>query len=223
MSREPWKRRRRTRSASRFAARRHQPAVAEAEEVLGREEAERAGDAERAHAAAAEGGAEGLRGVLDHREVPGSSVERRRAAEEVDGQDRLRALAHQARRSAGSRLSDCRVDVAEDRRGAHARDRLGGRIEGEGRADDLVAGADAESVEHENERVGPVGHSDRVADAEVGGRLRFEGLHLGPQNEASRFEDGAEALLELAHERRVLRLDVDVRDRHGGRVYRGRP
>ena len=62
---------------------RDEAAVAEAEEVLRREEAERARDAERADRDR-RGGAEGLRGVLDRPGSPsGSSCERGRAAEEV--------------------------------------------------------------------------------------------------------------------------------------------
>ena len=60
-----------------------------------------------------------------------------------------------------------RVDVGEDRRRAGARDRLGGRVEGERRADHLVAAPDADRLEHEHERVGAVRDADRLRDAEV--------------------------------------------------------
>ena len=85
--------------------------------------------------------------------------------------------------SSGSRFSVAGVDVGEDRRRADARDRLGGRVERERRADDLVAGADPERVEHEHERVGAVGDADRLRHAEVLGRLALEALDLGPEDE----------------------------------------
>ena len=45
--------------------------------------------------------------------------------------------------SSTSRLSVAGIDLREDGSRAAPDDRLGGRVEGEGRADDLVAGADA--------------------------------------------------------------------------------
>ena len=53
-------------------------------------------------------------------------------------------------------------------------DRLGGRVEGEGGADDLVARPDAERLEGEHERVGAVGDADRPLHAEVRGCLLLE-------------------------------------------------
>ena len=64
-----------------------EPAVAEREQVLGREEAERRADAGARDA----GGAERLRRVLDQRQPERRELgERRGAAEQVDGHDRLR-------------------------------------------------------------------------------------------------------------------------------------
>ena len=56
-----------------------------------------------------------------------------------------------------------RVDVAEDRLGAGVDDRLGGRVEGEGGDDDLVARPDAERPQGDRQRVGAVGDADAVA------------------------------------------------------------
>ena len=110
-----------------------------------------------------------------------------------------------------------RVDVGEDRRRAAARDRLGGREERERRADDLVAGADLERVEREHERVRAVGDADRLLDAEVLGGLALERLDLGAEDEAAAVEGAGERLLELRDEGRVLRLDVNERNRlHAG-------
>ena len=116
--------------------------------------------------------------------------------------------------SAGSRLSVTGVDVREHRRRADSRDRLGGREEREGGADDLVAAADPERVEHDHDRVGPVRDADRLGHAEVLGGLALELRDVRPEDEAAVLEDGREGLLQLRDERRVLRLDVDERDLH---------
>ena len=88
--------------------------------------------------------------------------------------------------SSGSRFSVLRVDVGEDRRGAALRDRLGSRVERERRADHLVAGADAERVEDEDERVRAVRDADRLRDAEIGGRLVLERRDVRPEDELGR-------------------------------------
>ncbi len=138
------------------------------EEVLRREEAERRGDARRDP-----GRAEGLRGVLDDRQAePPQRLDRRRAAEQVHGHDRLRPLRDPPLDVGRVEVQRRRVDVGEDGRRAAPGDRLGGRVERERRADDLVALADAERVEHEHERVGAVRDADRLLDAEVARRPR---------------------------------------------------
>ena len=109
-----------------------------------------------------------------------------------------------------------RVDVGEDGCRAAARDRLGRRIERERRADHLVAGADLERVEHEHERVGAVRAADGVLRAEELGRFTLESLDLGPEDELARLRASARTLLQLGDQRRVLRLDVNVGDRHRG-------
>ena len=78
------------RSASSASLHGDEAAVTEAEEVLRRIEAEGRGDP----GAGDVGRAERLRGVLDDRQTePGELVERRRAAEEMHRQDRLRPRA----------------------------------------------------------------------------------------------------------------------------------
>jgi len=99
-------------------------------------------------------------------------------------------------------------------------DRLGGRVEREGRADDLVAGADSHRLEHEQQRVRPVGDADRLLDAEVVRGLLLEGLDVGAEDEPPVLEDGGDALLQLGQEWLVLRLDVDQRDGHSVRQSR---
>ena len=191
-------------------------AVAEREEVLGREEAEGGADARARDA----GGAERLGRVLDQRQPESRELgERRRTAEEVHRHDRLRPRRDARGDVGGVEVEADRIDVGEDGGRAGPGDRLGGRVERERRADHLVPGADAHRLEREHERVGAVGDADRVGHAEIGGRLVLERLDLGAEDEAARLENLREALLELRDQRRVLRLDVDERN-HDIRVYR---
>ncbi len=185
-----------------------QAAVAESEEVLRREEAERRRDARRDA-----GCAERLRGVLDHRQAEAAEVGRG-AAEEMHRHDRLRALGDPALDVGGVEVERHRVDLREDRGGATARDRLGGRVERERRADHLVAGADPHRIEDEHERVGAVCAADGVERAEQRSRLALERLDLRPEDEAAGLERARECLLQLRDQRRVLRLDVNVGNRH---------
>ena len=53
-----------------------------------------------------------------------------------------------------------------------------------------------------------------VLRAEQLGRLALEGLDLGAEDEPARLEGARERLLQLGDQRRVLRLDVNVGDRH---------
>ena len=80
--------------------------------------------------------------------------ERRRPAEQVHGEDRLRPSRDPSRHVLGIEVHRRGVDVGEDRRRAAARDRLCGRVERESRADDLVAGADPHGV-HARARARP--------------------------------------------------------------------
>ena len=114
--------------------------------------------------------------------------------------------------SAGSRFSDSGLDVAEHRSRTPPGDRLGRRVEGERRADDLVAGTDVERVEDEHERVGAVRDTDGLRDAEVGGRLLLERLHVRAEDEAPGVDDFGEPFLQLTEKRSVLRSNVDERD-----------
>ena len=116
-----------------------------------------------------------------------------------------------------------RVDLGEDGRRAAARDRLGRRVEREGRADHLVARADAHRVERDHERVGAVRDADRLRNAEIGGGLLLEGGHVGAEHELPSASTSAKALLELGDQRCVLRPDVNERN-HGseGQVYLAR-
>ena len=139
---------------------------------------------------------------------------RRRPAEQVHGHDRLRPLRDPVLDVGRVEVERDGVDVGEDRRGAALRDRLGRRVEREGRADHLVARADPERVERQHEGVGAVRAADALGGAEMLRRLALERLDLGPEDEATRVERLRERRLELCAERRVLRRDVDVGDLH---------
>ena len=75
-----------------------------------------------------------------------------------------------ARTVSGGDAERLRVDVAEHRPRAGRRDRLGRRVERERRHHDLVARPDAHRLQRQRQRVGAVGHADRVARAEVARR-----------------------------------------------------
>ncbi len=185
-----------------------QAAVAESEEVLRRKEAER-----RSNARSDARCAERLRGVLDHGQAEATEIGRG-AAEEVHRHDRLRALGDPALDIGGIEIERHGVDLREDRGGSAARDRLGGCIERERRADDLVAGADPHCIQDKHERVGAVCTADGVESAEQRGRLVLERLDLRPEDEAAGLQRPRECLLQLRDQRRVLRLDVNVGNRH---------
>ena len=154
-----------------------------------------------------------LRRVLDHRQAERAEVGRG-AAEEVHRHDRLRLVRDLALDLRRIEVQRRRVDVGENRCRAAPGDRLGGRVERERRADHLVAGADVHPVEHEDDRVGAVGAADRLLDAELGRSLALEGLDLGAEDELPGVERARERVLQLRDQRRVLRLDIDVGDRH---------
>ena len=132
----------------------------------------------------------------------------------MHGHDRLRPRGDPALDVGGVEVQRARVDLGEDRGRADPRDRLGGGVERERRADHLVAGADLERVEDEHDRVGAVRDADRLLDAESLGRLALEALDLGAEDEAAALERPLERRLQLRDQRRVLRLDVNVGNRH---------
>ena len=163
------------------------------------------------------GRTERLRRILDQRHVQrGERVEGGGPAEEVHGQQRTRARRDLRRDVFRIDVERHRVDVGEDRRRAALRDRLRGRIEREGRADHLVAGADLERVQREDEGVRAVRDADRPAHAEIGGGFGLEGPILRPAHELLAVENLAEPQLELGDQRLVLGMNVNERDRHGG-------
>ena len=171
----------RMRSRKPRVVRRDEAAVADAEEVLGRIEAERRRDARARDVRRAER----LRRVLDHRHAELVQLARAGAGRPKRCTARIAFVRGviRAATSSGSRFIVDGVDVGEDRRRAATRDRLRRRVERERGADHLVARADPERVEHEHDRVGAVGDADRIVDAEIVGRLPLERGDVGPENE----------------------------------------
>ena len=162
----------RTRSASSSSSAVDEPAVADAAEVLRRIEAERRRDAGRRDAV----GAERLRSVLDQRQTERGQLLEREPGRPKRCTGMIARVSRVNRRStsAGIEVERRLVDVGEDGCGADASDCLSRRVEREGRADDLVPGADLERTQHEHDRIGAVGDADRMRHAEVGGGLLLE-------------------------------------------------
>jgi hypothetical protein len=133
--------------------------------------------------------------------------------------DRLRALREPPLDVGRVEVERERIDVGEHRNGIPAGNRLRGRVERECGADHLVALTDAQRVERDHERVGSVGDADRLLYAEVLGGLALESLDLGPEDEATGFQHSGERFFELRTQRRVLRLDVNVRNRRHGEPW----
>ncbi len=110
---------------------------------LPRVEREAAEQAERAARPPVARGSERAGGVLEDRQL-GVALERRRAAEEVDGEDRLRPRRHARMRVVGIHVHRHRVDVDEHGRRTCERDDVAGRRERVGGHEHLVAGTEAE-------------------------------------------------------------------------------
>ena len=112
-------------------------------------------------------GAERLAGVLDEGEaVPlGDRLELGelgRVAEDVHGEDRLRARRDGRLDRSGVEVQRARVDVREDRRRAFVEDAVGGGDEGERRRHDLVARPQAREPHSEVEPRGAARHRGDV-------------------------------------------------------------
>jgi hypothetical protein len=208
-------------------AQEHHAGVAHRRQVLAGEERERRRVAERPDRAAVATGAVRLRRVLDQREaVPvGDLAERRQVgglAAQVDGDDGPGALGDRRVDRGRVDVERCGIDVGEHRPGARAGNRLGGGIERVGRADHLVAGADHQPLEGQDQRVGAVRDRDRLGRAEGGGDLLLERAHVRAEDEPARVDHVAGGLLYVVEEVRVLAADVHQGDGHQNRVLSGR-
>ncbi len=189
-----------------LVARRHQPAVAEAEEVLRGVEAERRDRAVLCDARRTEG----LGRVLEHWDAElDQQADVERAAEQMDRDDGARPLGHLRGSVVEVEIERGRVDLREDGRRTAARDRFRGRIERERGADHLVAGTDTERLQGEHQRIGAVCDPDRPLHAEVRGCLLLEGPVVRAPDEALAVEHLAERGLEPRNQRLVFGSDVN--------------
>ena len=111
--------------------------------------------------------------------------------------DRLRAARDTFRDPLGIEVERLRVDVGEDGSRTDTRDRLGGGIEREGRADHLVARADLERVQDEDDRVRAVSDPDRLAHTEIPRGLLLERADVRPEDELAALQNVVERLLDL--------------------------
>jgi hypothetical protein len=159
LSREPWKRSVRTRSATSASLVVTAPPSPNAPRFF---------DGKKEKVAAVPSAPGRLGRVLHHRHAERLDLrDRDHVAEQVNDDDRLRARRHRGAHRLRRHAEGLRVDVAEHRPRTGGRDRLGGRVEGEGRHDDLVAGADADGLQGEGEGIRPVRHADRVLGPEI--------------------------------------------------------
>ena len=101
----------------------------------------------------------------------------------MDRHDRSRALRHSSLDSGRIELIRVGIDIGEDRCCAHGADRFGCRVEGIGRADHFVAGADVVGAQGEDQGIGTVGNTNRVLNTKVGSGLGLKGLDVGAEDE----------------------------------------
>ena len=180
-------------------------------------EREAGGNAERAARRPAVTGTERASRILDEHYILRDRCLKclpvHRTAEEVDGQDRLRALGDPGGDILRVEVHGRRVDIREDGRRSAPGDCFRRRVERERRTDDLVPSADTKRVEDKYERVGAIGHADRVVDSEIVGRLPLECSDVRPENELAALEHPVDRLADPRQERGVLSFYVNERDR----------
>ena len=146
------------------------------------------------------------RRVADRRDLG----DRRGAAEEVNGDHRPRGRRDRVVQPRRIQAARALVDVDEDRPRPREHDRLERREERERHGDHLVARADAERAQGEQQRVGAARDAHAVLRAAVGGELLLEGGQLGAQDEAAGGRDAAEELLRLRLDGFELNREVDL-------------
>ncbi len=209
----------------------HRAAVAEAAQVLGGVEAPGGQPSQPAHPAPPVERAMGLRRILDQPQPvavaqPQHAVDVERPAVEVDADDAARARGDTRRGVGGIEVEGGSVDVAEDRHAAGEEHGLGGGEEAEGGDDHLVAdaGADAESAQGKDQRVGAVGDAHAGLDPEKAGELALELSHFRTEDEGARLEDALPALLERRCDPAPGAAEIEIGDLqgrgHGPPLYR---
>ena len=179
-------------------------------------EAERGDVGERAGSGAGEAGAVRLGGVLDDEQAVAlgeltDPVHVADLAEQVDGDDRGRSLAHELRCRRGVDQPGVGADVAQHRGRARVQNAQRSRDRRVGRQDDLIPGADAGRDQPEAERRGPGGDADGVPRPAEPCEFALEGLHLGGESGVAVRQDAVHHGAQLLGKLRVLATQVDER------------
>src|SRR5260370_28841094 len=107
------------------------------------------------------------------------------------------------------------LDISEHRRGADERHGLGGRAEGEARADHRIARAYSLGHEHHQQRISAARACHRMAGTAEGRERRFELSHLGTENELTMVEHAGDPAIDAVTKPAALGGDVDERNRCG--------
>ena len=179
---------------------------------------------QRAELAAAIGGAERLRRVVEHLYAVRGGDRRDgivigRQAEQVDRDHGFRLQAAPLRRR-DSALKACRIeiegvggDVGHDRRRANERHHFGGGAKRKRRADHRVARPDLPRHQHQQQRVGAARTADDMLGAAEGREVGLERAHFRPLDELAMVEHAADRVVDGAAETAALGGNVDERDR----------
>jgi hypothetical protein len=154
-----------------------------------------------------------LAGVLDEHQLllareRQQRVHVRRVAVEMDRQQRLRARRDRPRGGRRVDVERPRVDVDEYRGSARLQNgerRKGGRDRG---GDDLVTRADAARPQREVDGVGAVAHAPPRGARRAPAPARARRLRPRAEDEEARVEHAGDRAVELAPQRRHVRLEV---------------
>src|SRR5262245_61525934 len=197
----------------------HQTAFARAAQILRREEAEAADGAHRARALFAVFGADGLRGVFDDWQAVAFGDRHDRLhlgalAEEMNGEDGLRAWRDRALDYIRIDVEIVRRNVHEDGARAQPRDRAGGGEESERRRDDLVARPHAQGRQRQQQRVGPGAASDSMSDLAMFGGVSLERFDFRAEDEMLAFKHSLDRGHHLAADCLKLRAQIQKRNIH---------
>jgi len=96
----------------------------------------------------------------------------------MDGHDRSGALRNSSLDSGRIELKREAIDISKDRRCTHRAARFGSRVEGIGRADDLVAHADVVGAQGKDQGIGAIGNANRMRNTNISGSFGLKGLDV---------------------------------------------
>ncbi len=158
----------------------------------------------------------------------GDGVQRRpvrRLAEQVDADQRARAqlavaphLGDALLQMRRIDLEGARIDIDEHRRRAQHQRHLGGRGVGEGGQEHRVAAADAFRHHGDLQRVGAGTDRHAMLRAAELRQFGFQFGHLGAEDELAMRQHRVQPPAQVGGDARLLRLQVEERDRQGGSV-----